>query len=227
MASSVDGGQVSLTTTGNAMGFATVTIDGRPKTIGATSIDGDSNATMLEFMASLEPPVVVEAVADPTEGVPAPPVVSATEAGGPPSPAATAGDEGAARLVSRVDVNGYATGALQVFCEGAWGAVCNSNFDNRDALVACRQLGFSSGLIQPSPQGFQFGNPDPAIVAPFALENLGCAGNESRLVDCPVEAFDDTYSSYEYFRFQDYNDENCDPFRGTFARIACGTSGSA
>ena len=50
------------------------------------------------------------------------------------------------RLVSRVDVNGYATGALQVFCEGAWGGVCNSNFGNSDALVACRQLGFRTGV---------------------------------------------------------------------------------
>ena len=57
----------------------------------------------------------------------------------------SAGEEGAVRLVSRVDVNGFATGALQVFCEGAWGAVCTSNFDDTDALVACRQLGFTAG----------------------------------------------------------------------------------
>ena len=56
------------------------------------------------------------------------------------------GGEGAVRLVSRVDVNGYATGALQVFCEGAWGAVCNSGFDDNDALVACRQLGLTTGV---------------------------------------------------------------------------------
>ena len=59
------------------------------------------------------------------------------------------GEEGAVRLVSRVDVNGFATGALQVFSEGAWGAVCTTNFDDRDAVVACRQLGFTGGLRQP------------------------------------------------------------------------------
>lgn len=57
----------------------------------------------------------------------------------------TAGEEGAVRLVSRVDVNGFATGVLQVFCDGAWGLVCDTNFDDRDALVACRQLGFTTG----------------------------------------------------------------------------------
>ena len=72
-----------------------------------------------------------------------------------------AGEEGAARLVSRVDVNGFATGALQVFCEGAWGAVCTSNFDSVDATVACRQLGFTGGLRQPQEPIFRRSIPDP------------------------------------------------------------------
>ena len=72
-----------------------------------------------------------------------------------------AGEEGAARLVSRVDVNGFATGALQVFCEGAWGAVCSSNFDSIDATVACRQLGFGGGLRQPQEPIFRLSTPDP------------------------------------------------------------------
>ena len=72
-----------------------------------------------------------------------------------------AGEEGAARLVSRVDVNGFATGALQVFCEGAWGAVCTSNFEDPDAAVACRQLGFTAGLRQPQEPFFRRSAPDP------------------------------------------------------------------
>ena len=50
------------------------------------------------------------------------------------------------RLVSIVEVNGYVTGALQVFCDGQWGAVCCANFNSSDALVACRQLGFTTGV---------------------------------------------------------------------------------
>ena len=65
------------------------------------------------------------------------------------------------RLVSRVDVNGFATGALQVFFEGAWGAVCTTNFDQTDATVACRQLGFPAGLIQPQERLFNERVPDP------------------------------------------------------------------
>ena len=50
-------------------------------------------------------------------------------------------------MVSIVEVNGFVTGALQVFCEGAWGGVCNSNFGSSDADVACRQLGFPAGVL--------------------------------------------------------------------------------
>ena len=49
------------------------------------------------------------------------------------------------RLVDREDVNGFATGAVQVFINGEWGAVCSGRFDDRDADVACRQLGFVAG----------------------------------------------------------------------------------
>ena len=72
-----------------------------------------------------------------------------------------AGQDGAVRMVSRVDVNGFATGALQVFSEGAWGAVCTSNFDSVDATVACRQLGFTGGLRLPQVPVFRRGPPDP------------------------------------------------------------------
>lgn len=72
------------------------------------------------------------------------------------------------------------------------------------------------------------------VVAPFVLENLGCRGDEARLVDCPVfdsdiatPPFD--YSRYDYF--VEYSSPDvCDTTLGdggTFARVACGTSNSA
>ena len=70
------------------------------------------------------------------------------------------------RLVSRVDVNGFATGTLQVFCEGAWGAVCTSNFDDQDANVACRQLGFASGVRRPSGPGIRLSMPKQVCPRP-------------------------------------------------------------
>ena len=93
------------------------------------------------------------------------PVTAQGHAGNKTSPLSSytpgAGEEGAARLVSRVDVNGFATGAVQVFCEGAWGTVCNSRFGERDAAVACRQLGFSTGLRGQQGPLFARRAPDP------------------------------------------------------------------
>ena len=57
--------------------------------------------------------------------------------------------EGDLRLADRIDVNGYATGALQVYLNGAWGAVCGNRFGRVDASVACRQLGFIDGTTLP------------------------------------------------------------------------------
>lgn len=58
--------------------------------------------------------------------------------------------EGDLRIVDRVEVNGYVTGALQVFIGGAYGAVCTVAFDPVDADVACRQMGFIGGTSIPT-----------------------------------------------------------------------------
>lgn len=72
-------------------------------------------------------------------------------------------EEGDLRLVARVDINGFATGALQVYVGGAFGAVCNSGFSHTEAAVACRQLGFVSGRAIRS--DFVFGGPRPLLSA--------------------------------------------------------------
>ena len=39
-------------------------------------------------------------------------------------------------------------GRLEVCVNGAWGVICRDFFDNNDAAVACKQLGYSSiGII--------------------------------------------------------------------------------
>ena len=92
-------------------------------------------------------------------------------------------EEGAVRLVDRVDVNGYATGTLQVFVDGAWGGVCDARFDNRGAEVACRQLGYPSGMrrlqdFQADPEiggPLRFTDPDSVRLHIILFDQHGCS----------------------------------------------------
>ena len=63
------------------------------------------------------------------------------------------------------------------------------------------------------------------VRAPFVLENLGCSGNEERLVDCP-EAMDEYVSAYTLeidFRSYAQMARQCDVDVATYAYVACGT----
>ena len=69
-------------------------------------------------------------------------------------------------------------GRLEIFHDGVWGGVCDDDFGHVDAGVACRQLGYATGVA--SSDFF----PLPSERA-FWLDNLGCTGTESQLSDCP------------------------------------------
>jgi len=77
----------------------------------------------------------------------------------------------------------YKHGRVEVYISSGnqrgWGTVCDDEWDNTDAGVVCRQLGF--GSYGRSLQTFQ---PSATSSVPIWLDNVGCSGGNSRLTYC-------------------------------------------
>ena len=80
-------------------------------------------------------------------------------------------DDGELRLADGPDEN---SGRLEVFLNGEWGTICDDQFGQEDANVACRQLGFAGAERVSS-----FGAGEGLI----HMDDVGCIGDEA-LIDC-------------------------------------------
>ena len=68
---------------------------------------------------------------------------------------------------------------LEVFHGGVWGTVCDDDFGDTDATVACRQAGFSTGVDYQS-----FGEDFTPGEGLIWMDDVDCAGGEESLIDC-------------------------------------------
>ncbi|XP_071141934.1 CD5 antigen-like [Mytilus edulis] len=68
-------------------------------------------------------------------------------------------------------------GRLEVYYKGEWGTVCDNQFANVDAEVACKQLGYCSGLMIPPHKVYDG-------IGTIWLNSVNCSGSESRLLNC-------------------------------------------
>ncbi|KAG8509575.1 Macrophage receptor MARCO [Galemys pyrenaicus] len=66
-------------------------------------------------------------------------------------------------------------GRGEVYYNGVWGTICDDDWDNNDATVFCRMLGFSSGKAI-----YNVG----AGTGQIWLDNVACAGSELSLWNC-------------------------------------------
>ena len=60
---------------------------------------------------------------------------------------------------------------------GIWGTICDDGWDDIDAYVVCRELGFLDGI---KAERDQLGSDS----LPVWLSQVGCSGNESKLSHC-------------------------------------------
>ncbi|XP_028408110.1 protein bark beetle-like [Dendronephthya gigantea] len=83
----------------------------------------------------------------------------------------TIGNEG----IRLADGGSYKVGRLEIFVHGKWGTVCNEWFDEKDAQVACRQLGFMKAKRYYTHGGGK---------GQIWLSHLQCSGQEKSLLNC-------------------------------------------
>ncbi|XP_066127087.1 soluble scavenger receptor cysteine-rich domain-containing protein SSC5D [Saccopteryx bilineata] len=73
------------------------------------------------------------------------------------------------------------SGRLEVWHAGRWGTVCDDSWDLRDSAVVCRELGCGGARPLDAAAGrFGWG------AGPIWLDDVGCAGTERSLFDCPA-----------------------------------------
>ena len=83
--------------------------------------------------------------------------------------------------VRLMDGGAKTEGRVEVYMEGSWGTVCNDGFDDVDASVICRQLGYLGGVARSASSTFGIGK----LNMPVWLRDLDCTGTEDNIMQCP------------------------------------------
>ena len=80
-------------------------------------------------------------------------------------------------IVRLIDGPTERQGRVEVFHNGAWGTICDDAWDDSNAAVVCRQLGFTGGEAL---DNCAYGEGSGDIL----LDNVTCGGWEESLWEC-------------------------------------------
>ena len=69
-------------------------------------------------------------------------------------------------------------GRVEIQYQGIWGTICDDGWDDTDATVVCKELGFLNGTATQWAE-YRSYNYDPVW-----LHQVNCMGNESKLSHC-------------------------------------------
>ena len=91
-------------------------------------------------------------------------------------------------------------GRVEISLGGVWGTVCNRYWDDKDAIVFCRNQGYNDGYSITN----SFGT---LGTGPVWLSGLRCTGTESSLHKCPHSGFELVEDSYSYYRCRSHSSD--------------------
>ena len=94
--------------------------------------------------------------------------------------------------VRLVGGSSYNEGRVEVYYNYQWGTVCDDGWDDTDAGVVCRQLGFGSSGTAIGLAGFGYGS------GSIWLSSVMCTGSEMILAGCGHLGVGITSSCYHY-----------------------------
>lgn len=79
-------------------------------------------------------------------------------------------------------------GRIEAYHNEQWGAVCAEDWDDKDATVVCKMLGYTSGIARTN----DYPNSE---TLPIWLYSVNCDGSEISILDCKYS--DDCYLIYD------------------------------